>query len=307
MRSVSQIYSEAVEARNNYLQLTELNSGRSNSKLSMINLLTYIMAVCIYTYEAVLDAFEVRVAKILTGRINGTPDWYAKMALKFQYNDITGAGDELTFNEDTLKVEYVTTDSSHRIVERSAWQTNDDGNSITLKVCKANSNDTEVSSGIPYTQLSKTELTAFKTFIQQIKFVGANIACESLPGDILTIVAGESSPIYYNDSYVTASQALTAIQEAMVDYVENLEYNEMLYYQSVIDIICKADNISGVSSGIKIYLTQYDPDKGAYGDRVELTGRLRLKSGYIRLLDENSGMTINDTNLTLVAASKMTD
>ena len=39
MRSVSQIYSEAVSTRNNYLQLTELNTGRSNSKLSMLNLL----------------------------------------------------------------------------------------------------------------------------------------------------------------------------------------------------------------------------------------------------------------------------
>ena len=86
MRSVSQIYSEAVNIRNNYLQLTELNTGRSNSKLSIINLLTYVVAVCIHTYEAVLDIFQVRIAEVLNGRVNGTPDWYAIMSKKFQYN-----------------------------------------------------------------------------------------------------------------------------------------------------------------------------------------------------------------------------
>ena len=94
MRSVSQIYSEAVSTRNNYLQLTELNTGRSNSKLSMFNLLTYVVAVCIHTYEAVLDLFQVRIAEVLKGRINGTPDWYAMMAKKFQYNSVTESGDE---------------------------------------------------------------------------------------------------------------------------------------------------------------------------------------------------------------------
>lgn len=137
MRSVSQIYSEAVTTRNNYLQLTELNTGRSNSKLSMINLLTYVVAVCIHTYEAILDLFQVRVAEVLNGRINGTPDWYAIMAKKFQYNHVTETGDELVFNEETMKIEYSKVDASHRIVEKAAWQTDADGRALTLKVCKA--------------------------------------------------------------------------------------------------------------------------------------------------------------------------
>lgn len=58
MRSVSQIYSEAIATRNNYLQLTELNSGRTNSKMSIMNLMTYVVAVCIYTSAfRALEAF----------------------------------------------------------------------------------------------------------------------------------------------------------------------------------------------------------------------------------------------------------
>lgn len=303
MRSVSQIYSEAVSTRNNYLQLTELNTGRSNSKLSMINLLTYVVAVCIHTYEAILDLFQIRIAEVLNGRINGTPDWYAMIARKFQYNNVTDTGDEMKFNEDTMKIEYVQIDPSHRIIEKAAWQTDD--KSLILKVCKANDNSNEVNNGIPYTQLNDHELTAFRMFIQQIKFVGADIYCESSPGDIITIVADKYNPIFYNDSYVTAAQVLSTLQQAMIDFANEMEFNGMFYYQSVLDVIRKAEHITDIGSNIRIYISSYNTTDGKYDEPVELKNRTRLKSGYIRLLDLNSVMTINSDNLTLIAASKM--
>lgn len=305
MRSVSQIYSEAVTTRNNYLQLTELNSGRSNSKLSMINLLTYVVAVCIHTYEAILDVFQVKIAEVLNGRINGTPDWYVLMAKKFQYNPVTETGDEIVFNEDTMKIEYAVPDTTHRIIEKAAWQTDGDGNSLTLKVCKANDNSNEVNNGIPYMQLSDYELTAFRMFIQQIKFIGADIYCESLPGDIITIVADKNNPIFYNDSYVTAAQALTELQDALIAFANEMEYNGLFYYQSVLDVIRKTEHITDIGNAIKIYVSSYNLTDNKYDEPVELTGRTRLKSGYIRLLDANGIMTVNSDNLTLVPASKM--
>lgn len=303
MRSVSQIYSEAVSTRNNYLQLTELNTGRSRSKLSMINLLTYVVAVCIHTYEAVLDLFQVRIAEVLNGRINGTPDWYAIMAKKFQYNNVTETGDEMKFNEDTMKVEYAQPDASHRIIEKAAWQTGNDA--LTLKVCKANDNSNEVNNGIPYMQLNDYELTAFRMYIQQIKFIGADIYCESSPGDIVTIVADKSNPIFYNDSYVTASQAMTELQQALIDFANEMEFNGMFYYQSVLDVIRKTEHITDISNSIKVYVTSYNSYDRKYNAPVELKNRMRLKSGYIRFLDENSVMTVNATNITLVPASRM--
>lgn len=305
MRTISQIYSEAVNTRNNYLQLTELNSGRSNSKLSIINLLTYVMAVCIHTYETIIDLFQVRLSQVLNGRINGTPDWYVRMAKLFQYNNVTEAGDEMVFNEDTLKIEYVNTDTTKRIVEQAAYQINDKEDALTLKVCKANDSTAEINSGIPYLPLSNQELTAFKHYIERIKFVGANVNSESLPGDMLKIVADTDNPIFYNDSYVTASQALLAIQKSLIDFVNSREFNGLLYYQAVLDVIRKTDNIVDVSNNIKIYISSYDAASKQYMEPKELKNRMRLKSGYIRLLDENSVSTVNSENLTLIGSSLM--
>lgn len=307
MRSVSQIYSEAVSVRNSYLQLTELNSGRSNSKLSILNLITYVVAVCIHTYEAILDVFQVRIAEVLNGRINGTPDWYAMMARKFQYNALTGMGDVLQFNEDTLKIEYITPDASKRIIEKSAWQNDDNGQAITLKVSKANEDSNEVNNGVPYMPLTDSELTAFRMYIQQIKFVGADIYCESSPGDILTLVADKENPIFYDDNYVTSAQALTAIQQALIEFANGIDYNGLFYYQSVLDVVRKVEHIADIGNNIKIYVKQYNSVERKYDEAIELKGRIRLKSGYIRWLDENSVITVNSDNLTLVPASKMSN
>lgn len=305
MRSVSQIYSEAVNIRNNYLQLTELNSGRSNGKLSMLNLLTYVVAVCIHTYEAVLDLFQLRIAEVLNGRINGTPQWYAIMAKKFQYNNITNTGDEMRFNEDSLKIEYVQPDASHRIIEKTAWQT--ENNYLILKVCKANDNSNEVDNGIPYMPLNDSEMTAFRMFIEQIKFVGADIYSESCPGDIITIVADKNNPIFYNDSYITAVQAIDSIKQGMIEFANSMEFNGYLYYQAILDVIRKTEHITDIGNNIKVYVSQYNTTDKSYNKPVRLLGRIKLKSGYIRLLDINSINVINSDNLTLIPASQMDD
>lgn len=305
MRSVSQIYSEAVSVRNNYLQLTELNSGRSNSKLSMINLLTYVAAVCIHTYEAVLDVFQVKMTEVLKGRINGTPDWYALTAKKFQYNQSSELGDPLIFNEQTMKIEYETVNTANRIINKAAWQSGEDGQSILLKVCKTNTNSNEINNGTPYTQLTDQEMKAFKMFIQQIKFVGASIESVSYPGDILTIVADSDNPVFYSESYVTASQALSSIQQSLIDFANEFEYNSILYYQSLLNAIRGTEHIVDISSGIKVYVSSYNKETGKYDEPVELKNRVRLKSGYIRLLDTNAAMTINASNITLLPSSEM--
>ena len=42
-----------------------------------------------------------------------------------------------------------------------------------------------------------------------------------------------------------------------------------------------------------------------YDEPVELVSRMRLRSGYIRVLDTNSAITINSANINMVASSQM--
>lgn len=287
-KTLSQIYSEAITKRNLFLQITELNSGLTQSKMSILNLVTYVQALLIYSYQTILDIFEVNIANLINSRINGTATWYAAMALKFQYNSITGAGDTLTFDEDTLKIKYDTVDDTHKIIAKSAYDDNG-SNGIILKVCKSNTNSEEIANGINYTQLSSNELTAFKSYINQIKFIGAKVQALSIPGDIITI---KNCEITYDDQYITDEQAMQIVRDAMIQFASSLNYNAFIYSQTIIDSILSSEYIVNISTGVQLTIKEYDTTTRKYGDEKPLTNIQKAYSGYVRFLDENGNSTI---------------
>lgn len=293
-KSLSQIYSEAIQTRNNYLQITELNSGLTNSKMSILNLITYVMSVLIHSYHALLDIFEIEIANIISTRINGTAQWYVTMATKFQYNSNTKNCDQLVFDEDTLKIKFDKIDTSHQIIAKAAYVDNDTKDGIILKVCKNNINSDEKNNGVNYMQLNSNELTAFKYYISQIKFIGANIQVLSIPGDIITI---KNCIVVYNDRYITEEQVFNNIKNALIKYTTTLDYNAFIYSQKIIDTIMSLDYIENINT-IDIYINKYNLSLRKYDSAVKLTNMQRAYSGYIKFIDEEGGSTIKNEYIT---------
>ena len=287
-RSISQIYSEAVAKRNNYLQLTELNSGRSTSKMSVINVITYVMASLIYTYETILDVFEINISKLIANRINGTAKYYAVMAKNFQYyNTREESAVRLIFNENTCQIEYEKIDTSRRIITHSAYQYYAGQSGVTIKVCKDNSGQAD--GGGVYAPLTEDELTSFKNYIDEIKFVGAQIQILSTYGDLMNVNAN----IVYDDLYITEEQAFEAVKTSLINYAKNLDYNGYIYYQSVVDAIQSVDHIVDVtgkdgSGYVEVTLTPCHDNGTVYIEEAEtvLYGGKIAKSGYVTFINE---------------------
>ena len=299
-KSLSQIYSEAIQTRNNYLQITELNSGLTNSKMSILNLITYVMSVLIHSYHVMLDIFEIEIANIISTRINGTAQWYVIMATKFQYNNNTKNCDQLVFDEDTLKIKFNKVDTSHQIIAKAAYVYNDTKDGIILKVCKNNINSDEKNNGVNYMQLNSDELTAFKYYLSQIKFIGANIQVLSIPGDIITV---KNCVVVYNDRYITEEQAFNNIKNALIKYTTTLDYNAFIYSQKIIDTIMSLDYIENINN-IDIYINKYNLSLRKYDSAVKLTNIQHAYSGYIKFIDEKGESTIKNDYITF---NKMSD
>lgn len=299
-KSLSQIYSEAIQTRNNYLQITELNSGLTNSKMSILNLITYVMSVLIHSYHVMLDIFEIEIANIISTRINGTAQWYVIMATKFQYNNNTKNCDQLVFDEDTLKIKFNKVDPSHQIIAKAAYVDNDTKDGIILKVCKNNINSDEKNNGVNYMQLNSDELTAFKYYLSQIKFIGANIQVLSIPGDIITV---KNCVVVYNDRYITEEQAFNNIKNALIKYTTTLDYNAFIYSQKIIDTIMSLDYIENINN-IDIYINKYNLSLRKYDNAVKLTNIQHAYSGYIKFIDEKGESTIKNEYITF---NKMSD
>lgn len=259
------------------------------------------MAALIYSYEVLLDVFQIQIAQLIAERASGTPAYYAKMAKYFQYNSNTGTMDELVFDDDNFQIKFKTYDESHRIIAKSAYQ-NDTDKGLILKVCKDNTDSTSNDGGGIYTSLSSNELTAFKNYIDEIKFVGAKIYCRSTYGDILSI----NATIIYDDLYIDADQALENVKTTLTDYIKQLDFNGYVYYQSVIDAIQNAEHIVSVTGAnvesessqyATITLSEYDEVEKKYKSPASIVERRTPSSGYLTFVDETS----SERTSTLVA------
>lgn len=293
-RSLTQIYAEAVTSRNNFMQLTNMQPSDVNkSKLSIINLMTYVMAVLIYSYETILDVFQIDIASFISSRINGTGAWYAYMATLFQYDKDTGLADTMQINPQTFKPEYTNISIDKRVVAKSAYTEDDDQYDIVLKVCKAGGEEST------YLPLSEKEMTGFTLYMESIKFVGTRIRYISKPGDILTVKA----TVYYSDTYASAEDVFNSIKNNLTNYAKKLDYNAFIYYQNIVDCISGAENVESVESGVEVEMQSYGHSE--YEQAVTIKNRARALSGYAIFTRPDGKTTINTDNIVLKPLSEI--
>jgi hypothetical protein len=247
-RTLSEIYASAKECRNKYLELTEFENS---SKMSIIDAFTWVTSSCIWAFENILDVFKVDLANDLQNRVNGTPSYYANALMKYQ------SGDELEINEDGTSFRYPTIDESKRIVTRASYyESTEEGfhdKKLVLKIATGGPGN--------YSQIEYDELVKIRAYCNQIAFAGTNITVVSRKGDILI----PRVTVYYDGS-VTEDEVYSNIEQCLNEFIANLSFDGMVYFQRIIDAIQKAEHVVDVhidksSSGEQgIFLAQYDDD-----------------------------------------------
>ena len=80
-RTINDIYKAAVEERNKRMELKEFNS---DSKVSILNGITWTFAAVIQSFEMLLDVFAIDISIVINNRVNGTPKYYANALLQYQ-------------------------------------------------------------------------------------------------------------------------------------------------------------------------------------------------------------------------------
>jgi len=274
-RSLSDIYNEAVAKRNEYLNLNALDN---DSKMSIINAITYTVSSVIFSFETLLDAFMVDLANIFGDRINGTPAYYVGALKKWQY------GDDLVVDETGTKFQYASADPSKRLITRVAYEEHynqeykDDV--LILKVAKGADNALE--------RLSDEELRAARAYLGQIKFAGVKANVVSRRGDVLVPYI----TVYY-DGAVPEDTVYTNIENALADFITNMSFNSNVYVQKLIDAIQGAEHVVDVyfdsslpandafPEGQGFYLAQYD-DNNQLGPLTKINRAVHTASGYLK-------------------------
>lgn len=268
-RTLTEIYNEAVETRNKYLELTELTN---DSKMSIINAFTWVTAAAIYSFETLLDVFTTDIAKTFTQRINGTSAYYANAMLKWQY------GDDLIINDEGTAFHYATEDTTKRLITHVSYQEyyNEEfkDNILILKVATGE--------GSSLSQLSDEELIAARAYLNQIKFAGVKCNVVSRRGDVLV----PRVTVYY-DGAITKEELYDNIDTALIDFIVNMKFDSLIYSQKIIDAIQKVEHVTDVhidheaSVEQGIFIAQYN-DNNELGPLTKIERKCYLASGYAK-------------------------
>ena len=267
--TLTEIYNEAVETRNKYLELTELTN---DSKMSIINAFTWVTAAAIYSFETLLDVFTTDIAKTFTQRINGTSAYYANAMLKWQY------GDDLIINDEGTAFHYATEDTTKRLITHVSYQEyyNEEfkDNILILKVASGE--------GRSLSQLSDEELIAARAYLNQIKFAGVKCNVVSRRGDVLV----PRLTVYY-DGAITKEELYDNIDTALIDFIVNMKFDSLVYSQKIIDAIQKVEHVTDVhidheaSVEQGIFIAQYN-DNNELGPLTKIERKCYLASGYAK-------------------------
>lgn len=268
-RTLTEIYNEAVNTRNKYLELTELTN---DSKMSIINSFTWVVATAIYSFETLMDVFTTDIAKIFSARINGTQAYYANAMLKWQY------GDDLILNEDGTQFSYPSVDEAKRLITKVSYQiaySSDYRDDILiLKVAKGAKDS--------LSRLSDDELISARSYLSKIKFAGVKCNVVSRNGDILV----PRVDVYY-DGAISKEELYKNIDSALINFMSNMDFDSAVYAHRVIDVIMSVDHVvdvhvnSGATVEQGIFIAQYD-DNNKLGELKKIDRKIYTTSGYTK-------------------------
>lgn len=272
-RTINEIYKQAVEERNKRL---ELNEFKSDSKMSILNGITWAFSAVIYSFETLLDVFAVDISTAINNRVNGTPVYYANALLQYQ------KGDTLSVREDGLAFGYTTIDETKRIITQVSYSESSSDvnldNKLIMKVATGEKGS--------LSSITPEDLVMINSYINQIKFAGTRIEVTSQEGDVLI----PKVTVFY-DGAVMESELYDSIDEKLNDYIMNIEFDSSIYVSKIIDAIKKANHVTDVYIDSEanpeqgIFLTCYDSDGHIMTPR-KVARMTHTSSGYIK---ESSG------------------
>lgn len=268
-RTIQQIYDEAVRERNKRLELSEFSS---DSKLSILNGITWTFAAVVYSFECLLDVFAIDISNILNSRINGTPTYYINALLQYQ------KGSELMMREDGLAFGYGEADPSKQIITQASYMESHDDvnldNKLILKVATGDKGNLHA--------IAPEELVMIQSYINRIKFAGTRIEVTSQEGDILI----PRLSVYY-DGAVMEPEIYDRVEEQLNTYMLGIQFDSTIYVSDIVSAIRKAEHVTDVyidetaEPEQGVFIAAYDSDGHVVPARK--IGRMsHTSSGYLK-------------------------
>jgi len=230
-------------------------------RLSVENVLMYVVAVCCHVVEGLMDNHRKEIDEMLESRLPHRLRWYRDRVLEFMVNRelIADSG------------KYDTTDMSEkditesRVVKYAAVSERIEDGVLQIKVAGEGADGKRC-------QFDEVTETQLKAYIGEIKDAGVRVDLINRNPDMFNA----EIDVYYNAIYKEADVKASCIDVAQ-SYVENLDFDGVLYLAELSDALRK---VVGVKTVAIKEATEYDDVADI---TVEIEAYKRPQAGYYRL------------------------
>lgn len=263
-RSISEIYDEMINEKNTKTYLTDLQPAiddhqtflddlTSTSKVAIWRSMIWLVAFSIYLFEQVMLVHQNEVDAAIADSFVGSVEWYVAQAKLFQY------GYSLIINSN-YSVTYETIDTDAQICEFAAAE--ESAGTLVLKVRRK---DTDI--------FSTDELNAFTEYMSKVKFAGTQIQIRNDYSDKLKLYM----EIIYDPQY-DLTTLKSNVETAINNYIENIEFNNKFYVNTLIDRIQSVDGV--IDPQMNFSSSQVKTNTGSYS---ALTYIYKPFAGYLEI------------------------
>lgn len=249
-RTLSTIYNSI---RTKASEFKELDGIANSSKFSISNAMFYIVASAVYTFETLLDVFQVDLAKSINAHINGTVQYYQYMLKKYQH------GDELVVADDFSSFYYESENPDLQIVSGVIIEEVSTPGYFDKKlfIRVASMED-----GL-YKKIGNDILESIGYYMNQIVFAGTRFNIVSLNGDIII----PKMIVYYYDK-LPVNEARQRVDQTLNNFCMEVSFTGKFYIQRLIDAILNTSGIVDVKCDIVdeenfesgVFFAQYNED-----------------------------------------------
>ncbi|MDR3227756.1 MAG: hypothetical protein LBT56_08820 [Prevotellaceae bacterium] len=208
------------------------------SKVSIENIIFYIVAFCMWTLEVLFDAFSADVTARIDEIIPHRAKWYRDKALKFMKNKtLIPDSDEY----DTTGMEDSDIDAAHVIKHAITIESND-ASILIIKIAGESNNERSPVD-------SNTE-TQFAEYISEIKDAGVRISIVNAEADKFNCEVD----IYY-DAVLLPYDVEIKCREKIKNYIENLPFNGEYSNMKFVDELQAIEGVKIVEFKSATYLS----------------------------------------------------
>ena len=268
MSDVQEIKNQMIAVKEKETALVDMNS---TSKVSIWNLLFYIVAVCVGDLRKYFIEHRAYVEDRLANQKAGTLPWYRELALNFQYGfDLITDTDK--FYNGTATEEEI---EDSKVIKYAAINLGDKPGTIVLKV--ATETDGKLAT------LPQEVETSLEEFYEEVGFAGDRITIINHLADKLFLnLKIYINPLLLDASGVSKLNGGKPVEEALQEFMKELPFNGELVLQSLVDKLQMVEGVE-IAHVIEVKSSSLDPVEGMHGTPEVIQVKKIPASGYFEI------------------------